>query len=873
MDAKAEALLDISKILAKVGGLSSQADGVVISGNYGDAARTVYNEYIAKLRLYLQTALDFNQQFPDSPWEIHPIADMLVNALTIYADIEQSLGDRTTAEALHNRALEVSLIHLDSKETANLERRRAGTLTMEGRFNEAIVALMNARDLFQEEDDLLDLLRVTIDLANILQWLGDNRRAKEEIDKVEKIIQPMLAGRQLGLSDVSDATKSAFDDIMAGHGNSGEAALQTTALWRAALEVTYYRGLTAKALKKCDEAEGYFDRILPESKKLGSGEAILFQLAQIKIERRQFREALEQIQQIEHVFNRGDYRPKLGVFRYTQAKCLLALREPEDALQLVEEAIADLIENHFDPDTLWKCHWLKAQIYTDRGEQKLSLDSLQSALEIVNNLRRAPLGYRLDSTYMGEKKEFYSYAIEETIKANAPLDCCRFIESIKSRTLSAVLSIPTADNGVCGELEEQFDEVTQQLDVMEYQAYQQEWNQQRKLQHQELLKKRSDLLERIRISDPRWRNLSQPIELKFEELLASLSKRSQAAITLYYEPPNLSAVLLFDGKATAEQLEISEEIANNLVDYAKNLQHLQAVPDYNKYDLSAEYSVLAEHLIPPSLLSQALTANSLVVIPYGLLHLVPWGGLMHEGRRLFEYLPVGILPNLNSLTLGEESCQPNRVALVGVSSYSEKMKDKDLPSVSGEIEEIEFIYAAANVVVTPPLLDDKATEQEFWNLMGSIQGDGNVLHIACHGTLEAKEPMNSGLLLYDSKVDAAEVARARLAFDEAVLSACSTGWRPFKVDSLALVKVDSLTLDADEILGIPAGFLESGVNSVLVSIPKADDTTARTLTTHYHRQRIAGNSPLVAFQNAQKFLLGQGEPLGKWIGFTLYSCI
>ena len=660
-----------------------------------------------------------------------------------------------------------------------------------------------------------------------------------------------------------DSLASTISNIKAGHGNPGDAE-RTANLCRAATEVIFYHGLIAKALEEWDEAERCFNLVLPENQSLGSGEAIEYQLAQVKIGRGQFRQALEQMRQIEHVFERGPFRPKLGAFRCAQAKCLHALSESGEALRLVEESIADLTEKHFDPDALWRCQWLQARIYADQGEKKLALESLRSALETVTSLRRAPLGYRLDSTYMADKKEFYSHAIEATIKADAPLDCCRFIESIKSRTLTAVLSIPAVDDVVGTGLEGQLDEVTQQLDVIEYQAYREGPSQQRQLQHRELLKERADLIERIRISDPRWRNLSEPVEFRFEELLAGLSKRSQAALTLYYEPPDITAVLLFDGKVLAERLKVSESTAKELADYAKNLQ--KALYDYNNHDLSVEYSVLAEHLVPPSLLSQALKANSLVVVPHGLLHLVPWGGLLHKGARLFERLPVGILPNLSALVSANDSSKPGMIVMVGVSSYPGlEQKIGDLPSVSGEMEAIRSIYEEANVAVTVPLLDDAATEKAFWNMAHRVTGRGNVLHMSCHGTIVLDEPMSSGLLLYDSKIDAAEVARAALAFDEVVLRACSTGWRP--------AEVGNLMLDADEILGIPAGFLESGVNSVLVSISKAEGPTARMLTTHYHQQRVDGNSPLFALQSAQKYLLAQGVPPGMWLGFTLYGCV
>jgi CHAT domain-containing protein len=85
--------------------------------------------------------------------------------------------------------------------------------------------------------------------------------------------------------------------------------------------------------------------------------------------------------------------------------------------------------------------------------------------------------------------------------------------------------------------------------------------------------------------------------------------------------------------------------------------------------------------------------------------------------------------------------------------------------------------------------------------------------------------------------------------------------------------VQDVVLAADEILGIPGGFLESGASAVLVSIPMAAGKAARVLTTHYHTRRVAGDSPLHAFRAAQEKLLNDGVDPGTWVGFTLYGCI
>lgn len=860
MDQKLSALLKMGQLQTAVTALFFQAETTKASGDY-ELARPIYEDYVAKSLAYLQAALKFNRKFSESPWDIRPIVQPLVNALLVLADLVQALGDREAANILRQEAVDLSEAHLGSSGSAETERSMAGALTLEGRFNEAIVALMCARDLFTAQKDQLTVARVTIDLADILQWLGDFRRAKEEIEHAEMIIKPELKGRQPTQSDLLSGVMASISSIMSGQGDSGD-AMQAAHLYRAATEVTYYHGLISRALGEWNDAEQCMNEVLPEYRKLGSGEAIEYQLAQIKVGRGQVREGLEQTRQIEAKFYGGAFRPKLGVLQRLQAECLHTLGDTAEARRLVDESIADLTKEHFDPDALWRSQWLRARISADEGDARKAVGYFEDAMETINLLRRAPLGYRLDSTYLADKKQVFAEAIQSALAMGAAMDCCRFMESLKSRTLTAVMSIAKSDTAVGAGLEGQLEETTRQLDSMEYKGYRDGWSRDRRLAHRDLLKERADLLERIRISDPRWRTLSEPVQVDFNAILALLSARSQAALTLHFEPPNLSAVLLHDGQAKGGRMRVSDKVLENLTDFSKNLQ--KGGFDPFKHDFSVYYGVNASELIPPDLLREALTAASLIVIPHGQLHLLPWAGLVHEEKRLFEQLPVGILPNLSVLSAVSVPVTPQQVALVGVQAYADMKGLDDLPSAKDEIEDIRSVYRKAAVEIRGPLMDKAATEAAFWELAGSISGDGNVLHMSCHGTIVPSEPMSSGLLLFDSKVDAAEVARARLPFAEVVLSACSTGWRPSQVQDVVLT--------ADEILGIPGGFLESGASAVLVSIPRAAGKAASALTTHYHRRRVAGDSPLHALKAAQTKLLDDGVASGTWIGFTLYGC-
>ncbi|MEJ2284778.1 MAG: CHAT domain-containing protein [Desulfobacterales bacterium] len=839
MDDKLSALLKMGQLQTSVTALFFQAETAKASGDY-ELARPIYEDYVSRSLAYLQVALKFNRKFSESPWDIRPIVQPLVNALLVLADMVQALGDSEAASTLRREAVDFSEAHLGSSGSAETERSMAGALTLEGRFNEAIVALMCARDLFTAQKDQLMVARVTIDMADILQWLGDFRRAKEEIEHAEMIIKPELDGGKPTQSDLLSGVMASISSIMADRGDSGD-GMRAANLYRIATEVTYYHGLISRALGEWNEAEQCMNEVLPEYRKLGSGEAIEYQLAQIKIGRGQVREGLELSRQIESKFYTGAFRPKLGVLQRLQAECLHTLGDTVEARRLVDESIADLTESHFDPDALWRSQWLRARICVDEGDTRQAVGYFKDTIDTINRLRRAPLGYRLDSTYLADKKPVFAEAIQSMLAMGAAMDCCRFMESLKSRTLTAVMSIAGSETAVDAGLDGQFEEITRQLDAMEYKAYMEGWSPDRRRAHRDLLQERADLLERIRISDPRWRTLSEPVQVDFNAILALLAERSQAALTLHFEPPNLSAVLLFNGKAKGERIRLSDQVLEDLTDYAQNLQ----MDHYNpfKHDFSEHYGVTASDLIPPDLLREALTAESLVVIPHGQLHLLPWAGLVHEEKRLFEQLPVGILPNLSVLSEGLD----------------------DLPSVNEEVEDICSVYRAAGVAIQGPLMDEAATEAAFWELAGGINGDGNLLHMSCHGTIVPSEPMSSGLLLFDSKVDAAEAARARLPFAEVVLSACSTGWRP--------TGVQDVLLTADEILGIPGGFLESGASAVLVSIPMAAGKAARVLTTHYHTRRVAGDSPLQAFRAAQEKLLNDGVDPGTWVGFTLYGCI
>src|SRR5262249_35502020 len=189
-----------------------------------------------------------------------------------------------------------------------------------------------------------------------------------------------------------------------------------------------------------------------------------------------------------------------------------------------------------------------------------------------------------------------------------------------------------------------------------------------------------------------------------------------------------------------------------------------------------------------------------LIAPHGRLHLLPWPSLPFNGRRLFEHMAVGVVPNLTcALALDTVSRKAPRAALAGVTTYPGLTQIQDLPFTGAELDTLAAFYGSR--LITPPLINEAATETAVRALAAREDTASAVLHLSCHGTLSIEEPLASGVLLQDGKIDAAEWAQLRVQYDEVVLSACSTGWRP--------MSAQGVTLDGDDVLGAPGALLEA----------------------------------------------------------------
>ncbi len=531
-------------------------------------------------------------------------------------------------------------------------------------------------------------------------------------------------------------------------------------------------------------------------------------------------------------------RAVLGIL----GELLTAERRHEEALATLWEADAGPRE----PDVGWQRAHARGRNLLALGRLDEALTELGHAVDEALVTRKASLGYAVDSSSLAEKRPLFDEAIELAADLGRPEECLRLAELVKSHWLSKLLSVPARELPAGSRRElvrsaEQVDQLEHAIDG----APPDDVGVLRR-QRDEVWSRRQALLDDLRRTDPRWAVLSEGAPIDVDWLVAMMQRRQQATVGLFATERRIVTVVVDADGLDVGGVDRPAAVTQALDRYAGNLAAARPVSGYLD---PARLGIDAAELIPPALLDRACRAASVVVAPHGQLHLLPWPCVPFRGRRLVMSLPIGVLPNLACLhALEPATTPPATVVVIGASGVDATV------GMQAEVTDLRRLYGPS--ATERP--DVQATVLEALTEPG-----GPTVHLATHGRFDAQWPMASGILCRDGWVDAAEVVVHGVTSREVVLSACSTGWRPYHIGSMPL--------HGDDVVGLPGAFLEAGASSVVVSISPTDDAAMRRLMVDFHAARHRGEPPLQALATAQRRRLDEGEPAWAWCGTVVYG--
>ena len=292
--------------------------------------------------------------------------------------------------------------------------------------------------------------------------------------------------------------------------------------------------------------------------------------------------------------------------------------------------------------------------------------------------------------------------------------------------------------------------------------------------------------------------------------------------------------------------------------------------------------------------SELANAKLALVVPDGMLNLIPFGSLPEGNGYLIEHAPViHILSSERDLVSTENAS--SKVGLVAIGSPRFDLAANTLPpsplrdaDIScDEFRKLEFHPLPG----TAEEIGDVASTWRHWNRSepsASIVGvdatrarfleeapHSRVLHIATHAFLLDKSCGDGNPLLHSGLVfaganqgresallTAQQIASLDLSgLDWAVLSACNTG--------------NGELHDGEGVLGLERAFRVAGARSVVMALWPVDDTTTRDFMHQMYTQRIGLHASTAdAVWNASRKLLLDRRAAGKsthpwyWSGFV-----
>jgi CHAT domain-containing protein len=268
--------------------------------------------------------------------------------------------------------------------------------------------------------------------------------------------------------------------------------------------------------------------------------------------------------------------------------------------------------------------------------------------------------------------------------------------------------------------------------------------------------------------------------------------------------------------------------------------------------------------------------NSLIIVPDGSLHLIPFGALLDSaGTYLIQRGSICIAPSASVLaTLMREPEIRRAKPFLGI-AFSEAVTDsatvaktrgiadirggdiKPLQYSREEVDEANQALGGNGVILQGMSASETALKSEPLS-------EFRIIHIAAHSVGDEIEPDRAAIVLHpgnsveDGLWQAREIRHTRLNADVVVLSACETG---------------SGRLQGEEgIMNLARAFLTAGTKSVVASLWDVDDRSTATLMEDFYQHLAKGESIALALRSCQlEFIKTYGEKARPhlWAGFEV----
>ncbi len=791
------------------------------------------------------------------------------------AMVNFELGQYEAALHLFDRAIETYLLHGEGVELhiARARGNKALTLAAQGKFREAIALHEQARATFAAygESQEIAVAREDLNIADIYAAQGHYSQALLLYNQSRALFQK----HQIPSSAAEVAQQMCMCLVRLNRAREAdELAGEAVRYFRT---VPGQRDNLARALMQQAEAarlEGDFERadqalqeastLLEEGGLMRLAALARLRRAELYFAGQQLDASLREAQHAADAFADQEDLPHLARAMLLQARIADSKGDSAMAQDFCDQAL-DIAQGQELLDLKYQCDDLLGQLAERRGDLKKAADYYDRTIREIDEMQsRLVLDER--TSFLEDKGSIYQRAVTLALQSGNVDQALIYVEKAKSRVLGDYLrnnidirlrAGDEAGAAILGEL------ARLREDQAFYSSIVYGSEDQANLSDTAIM--------RIQAIGPvNARKEMKQRERRIEQLLEQMQLRSAGdlvarpraqwtnSIVTSLWPKLDPAALMLEYYFAEQDLYIfqltREGVAVQVVGGAlPTLQRLMSLWRAN-LDVAAQaaggperaqaFSGLQENslgllqrlydlLLRP--VSAALDAcRHLIIVPYGLLHYLPFHCLFDGVQFLVERLDVSYLPSAALLDI----CRQR-----GLRIRSQGVRWQD-SLVLGLSDNGRLAFAAQEAsAVAQKLgarcaLDEAATTSLLW----SAGARAPIIHIAAHGLFRLDAPNFSHIKLADRQLSAIEVFNLDLPVCSLLtLSACETG--------------RAVVSGVDEVIGLGRGFLYAGAASLLPTLWKVDDASSAELMQMFYQALLYGYSKVAALSSAQRAFL------------------
>lgn len=859
-------------------------------------ARTRFGRISACMRLNrmseaLQDAITAREIFMRHG-KLRRAGQMDVNA----ALINYELGQYDQALRLFDRALDTYALQGEGVDLyiARARGNKAITLAAQGKFREAVALHEQARATFaQYIGQEIDVARAELNLAQISADQGHYGQALLRFDLSRTIFQ-----KQNMLFDAAEVAQEICLCLVRLNRarEAYELAAETVDFFRKSAghrhnlaRTLMYQAEAAMLEGNLRDAEGMLQEaraILEEMGFMALAARVCLQQAELYFAEGNLDASQHEAQHAADAFAEQEALPQLARAALLQAHIATARGNVTTAQDLCNQAL-DIAQGQGLLELKYRCHYLLGQVAERSGDLEAAAHSYHRAVQGIDEVQsRLVLDER--TSFLQDKEAIYQRAVILALRRGSGDQALIYIEKSKSRVLGDYLRNNTDIRLRAGDKagEAILEDLTK---LREEQAW-----------YSSIVYEAEDhanmsdtaIMRRRAIGPVRARQEMQQRERHIERLLEQMQLRLAGDLVARPNPqwtdsivtslwPRLErGILMLEYYIAGQDLYIFQLTRSGVEVYGvqdalPKLERLLSLWRVN-LDLAAQaagvqdrpqaFAGLQENslgllqrlydlLLKP--VSHALNAcEHLIIVPYGMLHYLPFHCLFDGVQFVVEhrdvsYLPAGAL--LDICRQRGERITAKRMPL----SNSLVMGLSDSGRLAYAMHEAGVV---AKQLGTQPALNELATA----SLLQQVGARSPIVHIAAHGLFRLDAPNFSYIKLADRQLSTIEVFNLDLSSCSLVtLSACETG--------------RAVVGGVDEVIGLGRGFLYAGAASLLPTLWKVDDASSAELMEMFYQALMSDLGKAAALAGAQRAFLAHARTSVRpyrvhpyfWAGFHL----